>query len=268
MNLRNRAAAALALVLCAAAAARAEIVVLSNLSHEAVSGPGKSYETLVLLKNPGDKPAGVKAYLQDYRFTWDGKTFYPDPGTLERSNAPWVTFFPRTLVLAPGASAEITCVVKVPDDPKLAGSYWSMIMIEPTEATPAVAAGPKGAGRMAIKQVVRYGIQLVTNIGDTGRRDVKILNAALAREEAKTVLTVDVENTGERFLRPILSVELFGPDGASRGRFTGTQMRLYPGSSARFRADLTGVEPGTYKAMVVLDNQDETVFGAEYTLEF
>ena len=52
------------------------------------------------------------------------------------------------------------------------------------------------------------------------------------------------------------------------GRFEAGRMGIYPGCSARFRIDLSGLPAGRYKAIVVADCGDENVFGAQYDLEF
>ena len=51
-------------------------------------------------------------------------------------------------------------------------------------------------------------------------------------------------------------------------RFETDRKRLYPGTSVRYSVDLTEVASGSYQALVVVDNGDEHVFGAQYGLEF
>jgi len=63
-------------------------------------------------------------------------------------------------------------------------------------------------------------------------------------------------------------VELFDQMGASKGKFGGVQYRIYPGTSVRQSIFLDGVPAGTYKALIVIDDGNDDVFGAEYTLEF
>jgi len=45
-------------------------------------------------------------------------------------------------------------------------------------------------------------------------------------------------------------------------------MRIYPGTSVRHKIDLSSLPGGKYMALVVADNGDEYIFGAQYTLEF
>jgi hypothetical protein len=258
-----------AVVMLFAPWAWADVGVLNGLTHVQTASPGSSNSVPIVLKNFGDRTETVRAYLLDYSYSFDGKSTYPDPGSLPRSNAPWVSFFPQRLALRPGETAEIACMVKVPNDRALTGTYWSMLMVEPVVENPnALAKTADGKVQIGIRQVVRYGIQMVTHIGDSGKRDIRILGAKLVKEGEKAFLQVDVLNTGERALRPALNVEMFKPNGESFGRFEGDRSGVFPGTSTRYKVDLTKVPAGTYKAMIVLDNKDDYVFGAEYQLIF
>jgi hypothetical protein len=254
--------------LAASLPAGADIGITNGLTHEKTASPGETYESLIVVKNFGDKTQSFKAYQTDYYFYSDGRQFYPEPGQMPRSNAKWITFFPQRLVLAAGESAEIKCVVKVPAGRDLSGTYWSLIMVEPVAEVGVEAAKTRdGRVKLGIKEVVRYGVQVISNIGDSGKREIKFLDTKLVREGQKKVLQVDVENIGERWLRPDLYVELFAVSKGSAGKYEGGKLRIFPASSVRYRVDLTNVPKGLYKAMIIVDNRDENVFGAEYQLQ-
>ena len=256
--------------LAASLPARADIGITNGLTHEKTALPGETYESPIIIKNFGDKAQSFKAYQTDYCFYSDGRQFYPEPGKKPRSNAKWITFYPQRLVLAAGESAVIKCVVKVPADRKLSGTYWSLIMIEPIAEAQVEAETAKsrdGRVKLGIKEVLRYGVQVISNIGDSGTREIKFLDTRLVKEGQKKILQVDVENIGERWLRPVLVVELFAVTKGSVGKYEGGKYRIFPASSVRYRVDLTNVPKGLYKAMIIVDNQDENVFGAEYKLQ-
>jgi hypothetical protein len=140
-----------------------------------------------------------------------------------------------------------------------------MIMVEPISPPPAAA--EKGKPQVSLRTVLRYAVQIVTNIGDTGKRDLKFIDRKVVVDGASRTLQLDLENTGERALSPTLWCELYDKTGVSAGRFQGRRQRLYPGCSGRFRIDLTKVPAGSYTAVVVADNGDEYVFGARYALD-
>ena len=51
------------------------------------------------------------------------------------------------------------------------------------------------------------------------------------------------------------------------GKFAGARARVYPGTSIRKSIDLSAVSGGTYKALVVADADEDSVYGATYTLK-
>jgi hypothetical protein len=119
-----------------------------------------------------------------------------------------------------------------------------------------------------VRTRLRYGVQMVTHIGDSGSRQLKFVGVELQRDDdGSASLSVDVSNDGERGLRPELWVELFDGEGQSMGRFEAEQRRIYPGCSVRYRAPLAGVAPGAYRALVVADAGGDSLYGVELALE-
>ena len=205
------AAAAIAIVLSIwpAALSRAAIAV-DELSIESTTEPGQSYSGAIVVTNSGETAGVARVYQTDYMFFSDGSNAYGEPGELDRSNAEWITFGPRLLELPPGASSTIEYVVDVPDDGALAGTYWSLIMVEEMPVTPSMsdpADGRVEEMEAGVSQVLRYGVQVVTQVGDSGTRTLRFADKMLTvTADGTRELHADVENTGERGLRPFLWV--------------------------------------------------------------
>jgi hypothetical protein len=264
------------LVLMAAASAflhpaqlRAGLSVHGGLTHEHLAQPGAEYEGVVTLVNTGETRQDVVVYQTDYTFGCDGAYYYDDVGGNPRSNGPWISFGPRLLTLAPGSETNIGYAVSVPADQDLAGTYWSILMVETAQP------GGKTAGRtgadphiFGINQIVRYGVQIVTHIGDTGLRDLEFLDERLVRTDGRCALEVDMGNSGERWLRPLVWAEIYDDNGDFVGRFEGGRHRMYPDTSVRCAVDLTEIPGGEYTAVVIADCDDDYVFGASYHLIF
>jgi hypothetical protein len=240
-----------------------------GLTHERVVWPGETYRGAVTVVNSGDKEQDVLVYQTDYRFTCDGAYHYDQAGTNERSNASWMDFSPRLFTVPAGGQVDIGYILTVPNDRSLTGTYWSMLMVEATGSDSAAAAAA-GADNISlgIHQVVRYGLQMVSHVGNTGLRELDFLDGRLERAGARRLLEVDLENTGERWLRPVVWAELYEENGNFIGRFDGGKRRIYPGTSVRYSLDLTEVPGGEYRAVVIADCDDDHVFGATYRLIF
>lgn len=250
----------------------AGVSVIGGLTHERIVGNpeiGETYRGTILIRNTGEEPQEVKVYQTDYLFFFDGRNIYGEPGETPRSNADWITFSPKRLVIPPKETSQVNYTVKVPDDETLVGTYWSMIMVEGiSKDSPEVIKPEEGKVKLGIRTVLRYGIQMVTHIGDTGARKLKFSNTKLLKDEEMRILQLDIENIGERWLRPFLWAELYDEKGSYIGRFEGGRLRTYPETSVRFKIDLSQVPKGEYKALVVADCGRDDVFGATYTLRF
>lgn len=110
---------------------KGEIQVEGDLLREITLHPGETYEGEIMVANPGGEPTGFEVTRNDYLFYADGSSKYPLAGTANRSNASWIKLsVPPGVTLNPGDSFPLNFEVQVPEDSSLAGTYWSMIMIQ------------------------------------------------------------------------------------------------------------------------------------------
>lgn len=241
----------------------AQLAVEGELTRVFVVELGQTYRAEITVSNTGDAPTGLDVYQRDYLFFADGRNLYEEAGSVDRSNASWISVYrPVSVSLDPGQSIPVSFVVTIPEDPTLVGTYWSLIMVEP-KPPPEV---PSNGG-IKLRQVIRYAIQIVTHVGDTGEMSVRVVNANLVSIEMGAVLRIDLENIGERWVRPETWADVYDDQGAHVGRFESTRQRIYPGCSVRYSIEMPGMSSGEYQALVVFDNGDDHVWGAQYTLE-
>ncbi len=239
------------------------IVVLNGLTHEQIATPGENYKGTIEIQNTANGEKSAKIYLRDYSFNYKGESKVDAPGTLPRSNSGWITFNPELVNLAPGEKATIEYEVKVPVDDSLKGTYWSVIMVEgiiPPDTT-------KHNSGVTINTAIRYAVQIVTNIGNTGISDLQFAGLELAKQDQNNVLNVIVENTGERQLRPELALELFDENGKSVGILKAERRKTFPGTSIKATLDLKGIKPGKYTGVLVADCDEDHVFGTNVSFE-
>jgi hypothetical protein len=242
---------------------------VETLTIERDALPGETYQGVFTVTNTGDASQNVSLYQSDYLFFADGTNRYDNPGTDERSNAGWMVFSPNRALIPPKQSTQISYVVHVPADSSLTGSYWSMLMVEEIEPDMPDSLIHLARYQTAIRQVVRYGVQCVTNVGPSASEKLAFSNASLTlMPDSSKQLQVDVGNVGQRLVVPTSWVELYDQAGRRVGRYDGEKKRIYPGTSVRLRIPLSVIPGGKYKALVVLDNGEQNVFGAKYDLEF
>jgi len=246
----------------------AAVSVVGELSREKTVSPGDKIEGVILLKNHEDQALQVKVYKTDYLFYADGRNIYGEPGKAARSNANWISLRPSQLTLPAGETSSVYYTIEVPEKADLSGTYWSMIMVEslPAKALKELRK-EQDKVTMGFQTLIRYGIQIVTDIRNTGSRSIKFLDKKLVSQDSRKFMQIDIENTGERWLNPFVWLELYSQDGKSMGRFEANRMRIYPGCSIRQVIDLSEVPKGRYKGLVVVDAGGQDVFGAQYDFE-
>ncbi len=255
---------AVALLLALAPSAFATLVVNGSLTAEFDVSPGAHVVGSLPVRNTGDQDATVRVYQTDYLFFADGSNDYDPIGSQPRSNGAWVHLAADTLTVAAGASVPIQYTVDIPDDASLAGSYWSMVMIEEVVPEPE----PSPTAGLTARTLTRYGVQVVTNVVGAQGGTLEFSRPVLTRNDGgSVVLTVDVSNGGDSMLSGHFTLELYDASGASLATVEGQDRRLYPATSVLERFDLGDAENGTLTAVILGDAGGDQVFGARYDLD-
>ena len=249
-------------VLATSYAGGAQIAIPDGLTHEHIVAPGDHIEGRIRVSCTAEVPVTVTVDLRDYLFFADGTTLYADPGTVERSSSSWLELLTaEPIVVAPGDEATIVYTLDIPDDGALRGTYWCILLVGPAPtASPATSPG------LSITTVLNYGVQIVTHIGDSGTRSVRAVGTELTESDGSITLSVDLENDGERWVRPDVWAELYAEDGTRLLTVDSGRLRIYPGTSVRHRFGFGDLAPGTYRAVVLIDDQGTAAWAAQFTL--
>ena len=241
----------------------ANILVLNGLTHEIQLNPGEKSKQGIMVQNASQKETAIRIYQTDYWFSYLGESKYENPGINKRSNASWIKVNQFFVTLKPQESLTIDFEVTVPSSDTLKGSYWSVIMLEGV-------ASPDSSRRtnaISLSTVVRYAIQVITNIGETGTRDLQFLHSGVRKESDEIQFVVDMANTGERAVRPEVGIELFDSAGASVGIFKTDRKRIYPGTSVRVIIKLPDLKSGDYSGVLIADCDEDHIFGSNVILK-
>lgn len=261
----------LEVALCLAAilqplAAAGQIMVVSNAVQERVATPGESYTGTIRLRNTSSAAQEVRVYQTGYLFYADGRALHPPPNRQPRSNAAWMTVTPTHLVIPADGEAEVGYSVNVPSDGAAAGTYWSMIMVEPA-AKAATDSKSTKVPSVGVRTVVRFGIQVATHVPGNAVHRLRITNGQVVIGAAgKRELVFEIANEGEAGYKPKVSVEIFDAQGTAVAEFESQRGLIYPGTSAVHRVDLKDLKRGYYEALVVVDTGAPEVFGAQFKL--
>lgn len=245
----------------------AEISIKGQLTHEYEVETGATYTGKIVIDNIGEEPEDVKVYQTDFESSAGGVRHYREFNTTPRSNAKWLTISPKRFRVPAGGTYTLHYTIKVPGDKTLDGTYWSILMAEsiPKESPESSEFAPDKV-TLGIRTRLRYAIRMITHIEGTGSVLPQILSSKLTEEEEKRFLQVDVLNAGTGLLRILLWSELYNEQGGYVGKYSGQRLAIFPGSSIRFKVDLTNVPKNKYRALVVMDCGNNDFFGTNYSL--
>jgi len=242
----------------------ASIEVVGSLRHVHKGMRGDVYKGEIKINNSGDTDQEVKIYQTDLLYNYEDFTFYDEPVTHSRSNATWIKFSPKTVIVKANETIYVQYEVTIPNSDTITGTFWSVLMVEGV-----IPIDPHQPGQLNISTVTRYAIQMVTEIEEQGVGKLEFMDPSLLTEDDKLFLVVDIVNTGEHYIAPEVSIELFNEAGESVKLIKAPKKGLYPTTSARFKFDLKGIESGkTYETLIIATGQDEDAFDLEYTLHF
>lgn len=241
--------------------------VVGDLSYIFNLEPGGRAMGEITVENEGDEDGDVKIYFVDYLHYADGRNLFEKAGSSARSNAPWFSVSPGQANIPARGSLRVHYSLSVPANPALRGTYWSILMVEPIPRSFLTPADQKDDVNVRVVTVARFGIQMISNIGRAGEVKIRFLDKSLVKEGGKSMLRLDVINEGEKLATPHVWAEFFNSKGKSSGPIDGSRQRIYPGCSGRYMMDLSGLAPGGYQIVVVADNGDDNVFGANYAMD-
>jgi hypothetical protein len=234
------------------------------LIYKYTAQKGETYSRVVKIHNTGDTDQEVRIYQRDYLYNSTGASFYNEPGSNNRSNAPWTQFGPKTMLLKGQETQDIQFEITVPSTDSLVGTFWSVLMVEGVSQL-----DPNARGQLNINTSIRYAIQFITNIGLTGKGELEFQQPGLVSEGDQQFFDFILLNTGERLISPDVSMELFDAEtGESVKVIKLPKNGMYPTTSTKWRFPLEGFPTKkTYKAVIVADGSGDDVFGIEYTME-
>ena len=238
--------------------------IIGSLTNKYSARKGEKYSAEIKIHNTGKEQQEVQIYQRDYLFNYKGDSFYNAPGSNQRSNAKWIQYGPKTLILKGEETRNVHFEVTVPANDTLVGTYWSVLMVE--GVTPP---DPNAKGQLKIRTTVRYAVQIVTTIGQTGTGLLEFQHPVLSKKNNQSFFDVVLLNTGQRLISPKISMEIFDVEtGKSVKVIKIPRKNIYPTTSFQCRFPLEGLPSSkNYQAVIVADGSGDDVFGLEYTLK-
>lgn len=240
------------------------VTVIGSLTHEIVLTQGKSHTGQIALKNSGPSSQLVEIFQTDYSSSSAGKSSFQEPaGQMSRSNAHWIKYTPSRIRIAPESEALVQFKITVPEVDTLHGTYWSILMIK---EIPEIDPDDDNEG-FRINTVMQYSNQIITHVGTYGPARLEFYGAQVIKEGGERNIQIDIKNVGDKLLRPDVWIEIYDHMGGYIGKYTSKIQRIFPGCSKRKTINISKLEKGEYKTVVVADCGFDDLFGVEYTIK-
>jgi hypothetical protein len=235
-------------------------ITVAPLSIKVPIAAGEMGTVVFLVRNVGKTTAEVHITLHDWRRTPEGKLQVLPPGTLEGSCAPWITYSPTALKLAPGEKAEVTVNIRVPEG--VFGDRWALFLVAeyPPESEGETApAEATGRTRVMVAYAVKLLRQDPEHASPAGEiRSVELLNTNPLR------LRIVYTNTGNTHTVNRGTVEVRDIFGETVRSFPIGEFPTLPGEERIIVVEDPTEEPlpeGIYYAFATID------FGGEYLVQ-
>jgi hypothetical protein len=211
--------------------------------------PGATQEVTVELGNYGAAPANAYTYLADvYSLINGGMGVALDKTKGESGVSGWVDYPAQTMTLDAGSAIQRSFTVSVPLSAK-PGEYLTSIVIQ-GEASAASA----GTG-VAIKQVVRQAIAIMVMVPGPQQPALIIGVASHSIVAGKSMISVELHNTGNMRLQPAGNLVLKDAAGKEVSRYPVKMDSIYAGTTTSFEVPFAGLlNVGDY--MIALDLSD------------
>ncbi len=218
---------------------------------EGSAHPGESYAGTIIVTNSTNEAKLVRVSQADLSLSGDGEQTYFASGTLSKSNAAWIQFEPSQLAVHAGSTGEINYSVTVPENISRTGSYWSVLLLKEVSTAWNAREG---------SDETTTAVQIITHIGKPAGSQLKIGSVDVVRGESATNISVEVENSGTRFLTADIWAEIYAKNGDYVDRFISRSVRLYPGQVASAPIVLQDLRIGKYRAIVAGRYSSPTTF--------
>lgn len=244
---------------------KANIVILNGLSHNYKVENGKVYKGKISIENTSNEPQSIKLFLQDFGYQSDGTIQYTVPDTNPKSNAEWIKMNTNLINLKPKQKTEVLYEITVPKQISQAGSYWSVIIVEPVDN---IKPSNEKEG-VNITSIVRYAIQIITDLdSEKAKPDLKFEGVKIEKEDKLQILKIAVANEGNLYCKLSVTIEIYNKkNGEKVGTFTSLPMGLLPQNSKSFHIDISKMPPEKYNAVLIATDSDENAFALNVELE-
>ncbi len=231
--------------------------------------PGEKYTGSIQISNDSEEIAYLKISLGDWRQVGENEQ-YLEVGGVEHSISQWMQISPFHLAIRSGDWGNVHYEIKVPDNPKLSGSYWGIIFVEEEKRQSTVPAANKSKSNLGINIVFRHGIKIYTTFPDTDKSKAEFVAAeTVPTDNGGLDFVATLENQGNTYLRPFVWLELRDESGATVQKVNHHRQTVLPGIKRNYKFALheLDMKPGRYTALIIADYNAPLLIAAQAEID-
>ncbi len=182
--------------------------------------PGETVTETVLLNNSSVKDYTLSISYKDWERDENGNKVYFEPGTLEKSNASWISTFENTLSIPPESTTEVLVTMQIPEEASDATVTNSMMFFTQLPRQSDKASFQSGIG---IITLFEFGLHIYYTPPANTVKSLEITNMeeVLDEETQNRNVAVSIRNDGNVVNDATVEFELTNTD-------TGAEIKLEP----------------------------------------
>lgn len=211
--------------------------------------PGETRRLEIALGNHGGTPISARTYAADVYTIINGGFGAALRGTEPSGTTTWLDYPTEVRTLQPDRATVRPFTVTVPEGTP-AGEYITSVVLENDDVV-------KGEGSVALDQIVRQAVAVAVRVPGPLTPGLAVGAAAHTVAAERSVVEVEVSNTGGLRLTPSSELLLRDGSGAVVSRTTVSMDSFYAGTTTEVEAVLeTPLRPGSYTVDLTLDDDE------------
>jgi hypothetical protein len=212
--------------------------------------PGESTKLTVRFFNHGEVGTDVTVFAADVYTMRGGGMGMAEIGDARTGATEWLDFEDREFPLEPGESVEQVFAVSVPEETP-PGDYITAVVIQNTDPVDiSNADGPS-------EQTVRQGVAVAIDVPGERQPGLEFNGLSHDRSGERSVVEVDIENSGNTHLRPSGTFEFQNVEGEVLADSSVTLDTVYAGTSTVLEVNFTDfLPPGEYRISMSLQDEE------------
>lgn len=213
--------------------------------------PGETISLPVMMSNNSEVEYVFNINTKDWKRELDGTKVYSDAGTLENSNAFWISTIESSIALPAKSDREVMVTMTIPLDASTSEVANSMLFFTQIGKQLDVAEQQKGIGIIALFE---FGLHVYfTPVNNTVRSlDIVSFDEIKAEHNTKHIVNVGIENDGNLVNDAAVELELTNTTSGEEIKLRPINISMLPGAKQMVSFQLPEGLSGTYQGVSII----------------